>query len=170
MAKKIFTILFSLALSFSALAESARSDVPSLIDSYTAHLSSKIGSSMFEYYKFNYHDQLTVAANLKYCGADEVADKVISSVPDLSSFYRQQSSHLLLIDLVYKEALKNGYTLDKEEDIRLISRESLAKGQAYFTDYLKEYSSVIQRIPNNQENEPFCQAALSEADRIIRSN
>ncbi len=170
MTKKILIIVFSLALSVNALAGQARHGTPSILDSYTSHLSSKIGSTMFEYYKFNYHDQLNIIANLKYCGADDVAEKVISNVPDLSSFYQQQSSHLLLVDLVYKEALKNGFTLDNEEDIKLISIESLEKGQAYFTDYLKGSQIAMQRPSHNSSTGPFCQAALAEAGKFIPNN
>ena len=170
MKKNTITIVFSLVLFFTVLAGQASAGVPSSINSYTSQLSSKIGSTLFEFYKFNYHDQLTVIKNLKYCGADDMAEKVISSVPDLPSFSLQPSSHMLFVDLINKEAIRNGYTLNNEEIFKLISQQSLVKGQAYFADYLKGHQSAMQRSPDNTATEPFCQAALDEADKFIPNN
>ena len=65
-----------------------------------------------------------------------MAGKVIDSVPDLPSFYRQQSSELLLKDLVQKEAIKNGYILDSAEDFEWVAQQSLRKGQSLFFNYM----------------------------------
>jgi len=170
MRKNLLTIALALALSVNALAAPAGPGSATSLNSDRALLSSKIGSTMFAYYEVNYHDQLAAIVNLSYCGAEDVANKVIRSVPDLPSFYLQPSSRQLLTDLIDKEAIKNGYALNNEEDFQLISHQSLIKGQAYFAGYLNGYQTALQKFPRSTAKDPFCQAALVEAKQFLPDN
>ena len=165
----ILTLFISAVLTCNAGAGSAvYTSLPTGPDSDTKELSAKIGSTMFAYYQLYYQDQIAVITTLRYCGAETVAKKVIESVPDLPSFYLRRSSQQLLYDIVYKEAMINGYDLTSEEDFELISKQSLLTGQSYFSGYLSGYQIAMQKFFDNKVVEPFCQSALLEADKYIR--
>ena len=168
MNKIILTIVIFAALIRNAAAEPSTATIPASIGPDQSYLTARIGSTMFAYYKFNYHDQLVLIANLRYCGEKDMAGKVIDSVPDLPSFYRQQSSELLLKDLVQKEAIKNGYILDSSEDFEWVAQESLRKGQSLFFNYMKDYQATMHKFLDDRVMEPFCQAAYSEAEKYTR--
>lgn len=168
MKKAIMTIFFAVALFFNMPTEPVYPGMPTDLDAEATNLSSKIGSTMFAYYQFNYHDQLVVITTLRYCGAEDIARKVIDSVPDLPSFYLKQSSQQLLYDIIYKEAMISGYNLNSAEDFEKVSKQSLITGQSYFSGYLKGYQIAMQNYFDNKVIEPFCQAAISKADKYIQ--
>lgn len=165
----IITLLVSAFLSCNVLAGPTYTSLPTGPGFESTGLSAKIGSTMFAYYQLYYQDQLAVITTLRYCGAENIAKKVIDSVPDLPSFYLRRSSEQLLYDIVYKEAMINGYDLKSEEDFKLISKQSLLTGQSYFSGYLKGYQIAMQKFLDNKVVEPFCQAAFLKADKYIQN-
>jgi len=166
---KTVLLLFLLALlPLDVLAEIGSADQREISGKDLASMTSQIGKTMFAYYQMSYHDQLSAVATLRYCGAENMAGQVADTIPDFSFFYLQKNPLQLLYDIVNKEALIQGYTVTSEKEFDLIANQSLVKGQSYFLGYLRGYQIAMESFFDKKVMEPFCQAAVDEADKFIQ--
>lgn len=168
MKKAVFTLLIPVVFSLKAFAGPAGPMMPNSLDIRAADLSSKIGSTMFAFYQVNYHEQLVVIPTLRYCGAEDLAEKIIAGLPGLPAFYLQNRHQQLVYDMINKEAVMDGYELNSEEEFENISNMSLVQGQSYFMGYLKGYQVALESFLDKEVMQPFCQAALDEGGRYIK--
>ena len=164
--KLIVTLLFLISFAKNALAGPLSSSLGET-EKDVAELSSKIGSAMFSYYQFKYHDQVVAITTLQYCGNDNMAQKVAASLPDLQSFYLEMNPRNLLDEIIYKEAMVNGYDLTDEKVFEQVSTQSMATGQSFYSGYLKGYQVAMKTFFDKEVTEPFCNAAAVEAEKYI---
>jgi len=168
MKKTISALLISLYLSFSTPAEAAGTGMPNPLDSIIANLTAQIGSTMFAFYQFNYHEQVVFIPTLKYCGYEDEADSLINSFPDLALFYQEYTPEQAIYDMVNKEAMRSGVELKNNEVFDAVSKQSVICAQAYFQGYIKGYQMALETMFDKKVMKPFCEAAIADAGQYIQ--